>query len=173
MRGNLARILLYHEQINFLEERTMKRIITIMVVTALVAGVAFGRGNSEESNGNRQGTGMRYSGETITLIGTVEDVDGQVVLNSGGEVYSLSAPGFYRDGIELPFGETIEVRGMITDSLEEGCDIDADGHIFVETAAAGGEEYTFQTGRSAGNSRRGGGSRGNGTQGGRRWSTTS
>ncbi len=170
----------------------MKRIITIMVVTALVAGAAFARGNSEESNGNRQGTGMRYSGETITLIGTVEDIDGQVVINSGSEVYSLSAPGFYRAGIELPFGETVEVKGTVMDSLGDNCDIDADGHVFVETAAAGGEEYTFQTGRSGGNGqnntgrgagqaqgnmqgndRRGGGSRGNGTQGGGRRSTAS
>jgi hypothetical protein len=173
MRGNLARILHSYEQIDFLEERTMKRIITIMVVTALVAGAAFARGNSEESNGNRQGTGMRYSGETITIIGTVEDLDGQVVLNSGSEVYSLSAPGFYRADIELPFGETVEVRGTVMDGLGDSCDIDVDGHIFVETAAAGGEKYTFQTGRSGGKGQAQGSMQGNSRRGGGRWSTAS
>lgn len=128
----------------------MKRIITIMMVTALVAGAAFASGNNEENRGNNQGS--RYDGESVLISGTVAELDGQVVLESGGELYSLSAPGFYRAGVEVPLGETVEVSGSMINEPCDDCKIDADGHIYVASATVGGEEISFETGRDNGQS---------------------
>ncbi len=125
----------------------MKRIITIMMVMALVGGAAFARGNTEEANSNRQGYRLQDSGETVALTGIVEEMDGHVVLNSNGSLYSLSAPGFYRAGVEIPYGETIEVRGTVNTEPCDDCDLDAAGHIFVKNAMVNGEELAFDNGR--------------------------
>lgn len=138
----------------------MKRIITIMMVMALVGGAAFARGNSEEANGNRQGFGMQDSGATVTYTGTVEEMDGHIVLNSNGTLYSLSAPGFFRAGVEIPYGETIEVRGTINTEPCDDCDLDAAGHIFVRNATVNGEELAFNNGRRTDDDSRGIGQRG-------------
>ncbi len=125
----------------------MKRIITVMMVIALVGGAAFARGNNENANGSRQGM---VSGESVSVSGTVEEMDGQVVLRTADGIYSLSAPGFYRAGIEVPYGETIEVQGNETEALAD-CDIDAQGHIFVATANVNGEELNFSNNRGSNN----------------------
>jgi len=178
----LARFLLINGHIIFLEEKTMKRIITVMMVMALVGGAAFARGNNENTNGSRQGMA---TGEKVSVSGTVEEMDGQVVLRTADGIYSLSAPGFYRAGVEVPYGETIEVQGSETEALAD-CDIDAQGHIFVATAKVNGEEISFSNGRSSnnrngsgpvntrqGNSGRGNSGRGNSGNGqsgrGNRW----
>ncbi len=133
----------------------MKRIITIMMVMALVGGAAFARGNTEEANSNRQGYRLQDSGETVALTGIVEEMDGHVVLNSNGSLYSLSAPGFYRAGVEIPYGETIEVRGTVNTEPCDDCDLDAAGHIFVKNAMVNGEELAFANGRNDNDDKRG------------------
>ena len=133
----------------------MKRIITIMMIMALVGGAAFARGNNEEANGNRQGFGMQDADATVTYTGTVEEIDGHVVLNSNGKLYSLSAPGFFRAGVEVPYGETIEVKGTMNTEPCDDCDLDAAGHIFVRNATVNGEELAFANGRSDNDDRRG------------------
>ena len=143
----------------------MKRIVTVMIVMALFGGAAFARGNTEYDNSSRQGMGAQSvpaAVEEVSVSGTVEEIDGQVVLNTAEGIYSLSAPGFYRAGVEIPFGETIEVRGSETETLAD-CDIEADGHIFVETAMVNGEELSFSNGR---NSARGQQSMGQGSRDG-------
>jgi len=129
----------------------MKRIITVMMVMALVGGAAFARGNNENASGSRQGM---VTGESVSLSGTVEEMDGQVVLRTSDGIYSLSAPGFYRAGVEVPYGETIEVQGSETQALAD-CDIGALGHVFVATAKVNGEELSFSSGRDSGKSQRG------------------
>ena len=133
----------------------MKRIITIRVVMALDGGAAVARGNNEEANGNRQGFGMQDAGATVTYTGTVEEIDGHVVLNSNGTLYSLSAPGFTRAGVEVPYGETIEVKGTMNTEPCDDCDLDAAGHIFVRNATVNGEELAFANGRSDNDDKRG------------------
>ncbi len=128
----------------------MKRIITVMMVMALVGGAAFARGNNENANGSRQGMA---TGESVSLSGTVEEIDGQAVLRTADGIYSLSAPGFYRAGVEVPYGETIEVQGRETEALAD-CDIDARGHVFVATAKVNGEELSFSNGRDSNNAQR-------------------
>jgi hypothetical protein len=134
--------------------KKMKRIITVMMVITLVGGAAFARGTGDYTNGRPQGMGVQSgttAGEDVTITGTVEDIDGQVVLKTEDATYSLSAPGFYRAGVEVPFGETIEVQGRKTEALAD-CDYDAEGHIFVGSARVNGEEVTFSNGRDSGNS---------------------
>lgn len=148
--------------------------MTVMMVMALVGGAAFARGNNENANGSRQGM---VSGESVNVSGTVEEMNGQVVLRTAEGIYSLSAPGFYRAGVEVPYGETIEVQGSETEALAD-CDIDAQGHIFVATAKVNGEELSFSNGRGSnrrdgtgpvntrqGNSGRGNSGRGNSGRG--------
>jgi hypothetical protein len=125
----------------------MKKIITILMVTALVAGAAFARGNSEDNYGNRQGTGLRSETDAVVVSGTVDELDGRIVLSSAGKIYSLSAPGFYRAGVEVPIGETVEVTGTLMEEPCSDCEISADGHIFVARAVSEGEEIAFDTGR--------------------------
>lgn len=126
----------------------MKKVIVILMITALAAGAAFARGNSEDNNGNRQGSGLRSDAETVVISGTVEELDGQVVLRSAGKLYSMSAPGFYREGVDIPFGETVEVTGSLIDETCGDCDISADGHLFVASAVFAGGEFNFETGRN-------------------------
>ncbi len=125
----------------------MKRIITVMVVMALVGGAAFARGSNENANSNGRGMGNgNTNGEQVAISGTVEELNGQVVLRTADGIYSLSAPGFSRAGIDVPYGETIEVQGSKAEALAD-CDIEAEGHIFVSAAEVNGEELSFSNGQ--------------------------
>jgi hypothetical protein len=163
----------------FMEERSMKRTLFIIIVAALAAGALFARGTADGAGMNR-GTGNRFDGETVTVSGTVEEADGRVVLKTGDGVYSLSAPGFPRSGTEVPTGQSVEVTGIMNTGNCDDCGIDADGHIFVESASVNGKELVFDAGRGRWNddgrgqgrwnddgSNRGGARQGNGQRGGR------
>ncbi|MCK5736402.1 MAG: hypothetical protein KAH21_07985, partial [Spirochaetaceae bacterium] len=128
----------------------MKRIITVTMVMVLIGSAAFARGTNENDSANGSRRGMEM--ESVELSGTVVEIDGQVVLETSDGTYALNAPGFNRAGVEIPYGETIEVRGS-----------EAEGRIFVESAVVNGEELSFSNGR--GNSDRGNSDRGNSDRG--------
>ncbi len=142
-----------------MEERTMKRIILVTAVLVLASGAVFARGSMESDfgpeNGQRNGTG-RNAGieqEVAGLTGTLLEKDGWVVRETADGTYSISARGYMRNPLDLPFGETVTVSGTMVDSEDcpvEDCEIEADGHIFVESASGSSGTFSFDAGRSGG-----------------------
>lgn len=135
----------------------MKRIMVLVIVAVAVSTTVFARGGMETGNGdgNRQvGNG---SGDVVTLSGSVIEKDGHVFLETQDGTVSLSAPGFPRAGVEVPYGETIEVTGTYKDCNDADCDAEAEGHLFVDAAVSESGSYTFENGRgnTGGNSNSG------------------
>jgi len=137
----------------------MKRIIILLIVAAALSGAAFARGAEEGAAQGRNAAGQNAVGRNaegteIALSGVVTEVDGRIVIESSDGLYSLSAPGFPRTGLDLPIGRTVDVEGLVVDEGCEDCVIGADGHVFVTRAEIDGEEYVFERGRGASGSGR-------------------
>jgi hypothetical protein len=147
----------------FMEERTMRRMFIMLIAAAAIGGAAFGRGTGDGGGqGSGSGAGFGAGGEIVTLSGTVEKRDDHVVLVTGKGIFTLSAPGFYRSGEEIPLGETVQVSGTLNTGTCEECDINAEGHVFVASAIVDGRQLSFEAGR--------GGNGGRNSAMGNRWS---
>jgi hypothetical protein len=173
-----------------MEERQMKRIMTILIVASLFGGVAFARGASElDSNGTGNGPGnfgrdtyaqgnfnrgsglnsqdtfgrgvnraqgsALVDGVSFATDGTIEMIDDHYILKTAEGAYSVSAPGFPRSGAPMPLGESVQVSGLLLPTAVEDCPVDAEGHIIIETAVFGDEEFEFEAGSAGGRNRSG------------------
>ncbi len=122
----------------------MKR-IALGFTMVVAAAAVFASGAPETDDWNR---GPYRMGETaeVSMTGTyTEDETGAYLRTSDG-VYSLSAPGYRRQDVDLESGETIAVEGLLIDCTGE-CVRDADGHLMVERATIDGTEYEVSRGR--------------------------
>lgn len=117
----------------------MKRLSIAMLL--LVVGTLLFAGGTRESAptvGSRLG---RVEAESITVNGTLNVTDDEVVLMSTDGSYSLSAPGARWLNIADMDGADAEVVGNLTTC--DVCDHDYDGHIFIDRAVVNGEVYDF------------------------------
>lgn len=150
----------------------MKRMYLAVIVMTMAGSAVFARGSMESDPragfDDRKGPGNNgnaiTAGEVEALTGTILEQDGKVVLDTAEGRYTLSVSGFRRNPVEIPFGETVTVSGTAVacdgaDCPEEGCDIDAAGHIFVSSAESGSERYDFnnESGRGGRNQNNGNG----------------
>ena len=128
----------------------MKRVVLLGFVMVMASSAVFARGGVDA--GEYRGSGRRLStdGERVNLTGTILESEGFYVLETGDRRISLSAPGFFRSAVEVPVGREVSVTGTLVDCIDD-CVIEADAHLFVETAVVGEEEYSFAAGgRAAG-----------------------
>jgi len=121
----------------------------------------FNRGsglNSRDTFGrgvNRAQGLASIDGESIATEGTIKEIDDHYVLETADGTYSVSAPGFPRSGAPMPLGEAVEVSGLLLPTAVEDCPLDAEGHIIIDSAAFGGEEFVFAAGSAGGQNRSG------------------
>ena len=118
----------------------MKKISIVLVLLALTASV-FASGARENAQMATDPGFGRINGELITVSGTLDVMDAEVVLLTDEGSFSLSAPRARMLDLES-FNELyMTISGQFVDC--DDCDDGYDGHIFIETAVADGEEYDF------------------------------
>jgi hypothetical protein len=121
----------------------------------------FNRGsglNSQDTFGrgvNRAQGSALVDGVSFATDGTIEMIDDHYILKTAEGAYSVSAPGFPRSGAPMPLGESVQVSGLLLPTAVEDCPVDAEGHIIIETAVFGDEEFEFEAGSAGGRNRSG------------------
>jgi len=118
----------------------MKKISILLILVALTASV-FASGARENAQGTTDPGFGRINGETVTLSGTVNVTDAEVVLLTNEGSFTLSAPRARMLDLESFNALYATVSGQLTDC--DDCADGYDGHIFIEKAVADGEEYDF------------------------------
>ncbi len=121
----------------------MKR-IALGFTMFVAAAAVFASGVPENDDWNRGSYRMSESAE-VSMTGTYTEDETGAYLNTSDGVYSLSAPGYRRQEIDLESGETIAVEGLLIDCSGEGVR-DADGHLMVERATIDGTVYEASRG---------------------------
>ncbi len=121
----------------------MKKLSIVLVMLALTA-VVFANGAKENAPTSvEQGFG-RGDGEIVTVSGTLDTTNEEVVLAAIEGKYTLSAPRARLLDLES-FNElylTVTGQLNVCDDCDD-CTGEYDGHIFVESAIVDGEEYDF------------------------------
>ena len=118
----------------------MKKISILLILVALTASV-FASGARENAQGTIDPGFGRINGEAVTLSGTVNVTDAEVVLLTNEGSFTLSAPRARMLDLESFNALYATVSGQLTDC--DDCADGYDGHIFIEKAVADGEEYDF------------------------------
>ena len=122
----------------------MKR-IALGFTMVVAAAAVFASGAPETDDWNRGSSRMGEAAE-VSMTGTYTEDETGAYLETSDGVYSLSAPGYRRQDVDLESGERIAVEGLLTDCTGE-CVRDADGHLMVERATIDGTEYELSRGR--------------------------
>jgi len=118
----------------------MKKISILLILLALTASV-FASGARENAQGTIDPGFGRINGETVTLSGTMNVTDAEVVLLTDEGSFTLSAPRARMLDLES-FNELYAtVNGTLSDL--DDCEELYDGHIFIESAEVDGDEYNF------------------------------
>ncbi|MGM0431185.1 MAG: hypothetical protein ACQEQU_00565 [Spirochaetota bacterium] len=111
-----------------------KLVLAILLITLTSVTAVFAAGNQEN-----RGRNTPLLGEQIELTGTLEVTDTEVVLNTRQGSYSLSARGGRLINLDGLDGEQVTAGGYLSSTNE--CINNLDGHLFVEHAQSGDQEY--------------------------------
>jgi hypothetical protein len=120
----------------------MKKLSVVLVLLLLSVSL-FANGARENAPDSHVPGSGRTNSDYVTISGTLNVTDAEVVLLSDDGEFSLSAP---RAGL-LDLESFNALSATVSGSLSECVDCENlyDGHIFVESAEVGGEEYDFDT----------------------------
>lgn len=128
----------------------MKKKIGIVLVVVLLSTAALFAQGTREMNDRDVRTGIgRYASEEVTVYGTLNVTDEEVVLVTSEGSYSLSAPTARFMDLESFDGEYVEIEGTLSQECDD-CINGYDGHLFVTSASADGQEYEFDSRGRAG-----------------------
>ena len=94
----------------------MKR-IALGFTMVVAAAAVFASGAPETDDWNRGSSRMGEAAE-VSMTGTYTEDETGAYLETSDGVYSLSAPGYRRQDVDLESGERIAVEGLLTDCTE-------------------------------------------------------
>jgi hypothetical protein len=114
------------------------------MVMMVAATAAFASGAPENDGWGRGGSWNTEPTE-VSLTGTYVEDESGVYLETAEGTYSLSAPGYRRQEIDLESGDTIAVEGFLVEPCEQ-CVRDAEAHVMVQRATIDGEVYEIDRG---------------------------
>jgi hypothetical protein len=113
----------------------------IFLLLLTVAAAVFANGSRENAPEAVEPGFGRAAGELVTVSGTLDVTDSEVVLAADGAEYSLSASRVRILDLDAYDNLEVSVTGLLTDCVD--CAQDYDGHVFVQSAIAGDEEIVF------------------------------
>ena len=124
-----------------------KAVLMVLVLLSSAGFPLLANGAGETADGGRPWGGRTYSGEPITLTGSLDlqPGNGFAALKVGSETWSLMVPHMYGYDVPVKSGDTVTVTGFETSGPRRGRG-DGERYLMVQKALIDGREYVLPGG---------------------------